>query len=207
MSNITKATELFAKLGASLPGDQDAATDSTRMRQRPGRQQFTDQASCEPEMHTIDLANYTHTLEDNDVVVFPRCIRVPRCGGCCGPSNLLSCMPSQISMREVRRALVKLTPLTGNRRESTILETIQVEQHDSCSCQCREKESDCDPVKHRYSPDKCKCICVNSLDQETCTHSEKWWDPRNCACKCRNVLHCSTGLVFSHQSCTCEIAR
>lgn len=216
LSNVTKASELLFKLGASSDSDETGGTGEPgdsgnidRQRQRPPRQSFTDQASCEPELHTIDLSNYTHNVDDNnnnELIIFPRCIRVTRCGGCCGPSNLLTCMPTKTSMLDVRRALVKLTPNKGARgRDTTTLGTIQVEQHDACSCQCREKQSDCDPVKHRYSHEKCKCICIDTQGQFECKHPDKWWDPRDCACKCRSILHCSTGLIFSNETCSCEV--
>ena len=179
--------------------------DRTRYRPSVRRPAFVNQAACEPEMRTIDLSEYTHTQVDPDVAVFPRCIRVPRCGGCCGPSDLLQCLPTKISIKEVPRVMQRLT-IGSKDSKNTITETIQVEYHDQCACQCRVQEKDCDPNRHQYHRDKCKCVCTNTRDEEECMrHRDKDWDPSECSCKCRTVKHCSTGLRFSHETCRCVV--
>lgn len=215
LANVTKAEDFFRILGVSVPSnigtggggsvDPNEPIPLDRTRQRPTRQTFIHQAACEPEMRTIDLSEYTHTSVDPDIAVFPRCIRVPRCGGCCGPSDLLQCLPTKVTIKEVPRVLQRLT-VASKDSKNTIQETVQVEYHESCSCQCRVQERDCDPSKHQYHRDKCKCMCVNTKDQSECmADPDKEWYPNDCSCMCRNVKKCSTGLRFSHDTCACEI--
>lgn len=95
--DMTSASEFFEALGAPEPFESE---DGGRER-RPSRVKFTDQAGCEPENRTIDLVNYTSTIDDPSVAIFPRCIRVPRCGGCCYPSHLFQCLPVKTSIKKV----------------------------------------------------------------------------------------------------------
>ena len=207
IGNLTRASDFFAALGAEEPLDPDSINNRSR---RPSRQAFTDKAGCEPEMRTINLSNFTNTIEDPDVAVFPECIRAPRCGGCCGPHNLIQCLPSKITLKDIKRAVVRLSGLADSRRkrESTLMETIQIEFHEECSCQCVQKENDCDPDKHDYQPfPSCKCACRDTSGQEDCVNqgSHRVWDSKDCSCRCRHQRHCSTGLRFSHETCRCEL--
>lgn len=97
--DMTSASEFFDALGAPEPFESE---DGGRER-RPSRVKFTDQAGCEPENRTIDLVNYTSTIDDPSVAIFPRCIRVPRCGGCCYPSHLFQCLPVKTSIKKVAK--------------------------------------------------------------------------------------------------------
>ena len=97
--DMTSASEFFEALGAPEPFESE---DGGRER-RPSRVKFTDQAGCEPENRTIDLVNYTSTIDDPSVAIFPRCIRVPRCGGCCYPSHLFQCLPVKTSIKKVAK--------------------------------------------------------------------------------------------------------
>ena len=95
--DMTRASDFFEALGAAEPLE---AEDGGRER-RPSRVKFTEQAGCEPENKTIDLINYTSTIDDPTVAIFPRCVRVPRCGGCCYPAHLFECLPTRTSIKKV----------------------------------------------------------------------------------------------------------
>lgn len=105
--DMTRASDFFAALGASEPLESD---DGGRER-RPSRAKFTDQAGCEPENKTIDLIAYTSTIDDPTVAIFPRCIRVPRCGGCCYPAHLFECLPTKTSIKKVNFNQIRDFPL------------------------------------------------------------------------------------------------
>lgn len=166
---------------------------------------FLKQASCEPEMRTMDLSSYTRTSLDPDTVAFPACIRVPRCGGCCGPSNLLQCLPTRTTIREVPRVLQRLNAGSKDQK-NTIEEKIEVEFHEACACQCRIQEKDCDLNTHVYDKETCSCRCPDSQAHATCLmNGKKTWDPSDCSCRCLHPRRCSTGLFFSHETCSCQM--
>lgn len=163
-----------------------------------------EEAACEPELRTIDLSEYTFTSRDPDIAVYPRCVRVPRCGGCCGPSDMLQCMPTNITMNNVM--LRKWSLNAKHAKKSMTQELVPIEYHESCACQCRIQEKDCDPEKQRYSKEKCKCMCLSSRDHKKCVmNPDKVWNPGDCTCKCRNIKRCSTGLKFNPDTCSCQI--
>lgn len=99
-------------------------------------------------------------------------------------------------------------PSTGRRRrESAVMETIDIEVHESCKCQCKVMESDCDDEKHIYRPELCSCMCSNIEEQNDCIARgfSHIWDSKDCICRCRNRRHCSTGLVFNEDECDCTL--
>lgn len=209
VKDLTRATDFFEALGASEPLE---AEDGGRER-RPSRVKFTDQANCEPENRTIDLINYTSTIDDPTVAIFPRCVRVQRCGGCCYPQHLFDCLPTKTSIKKVVRGMVKLNsaindPNTGRRRrESAVMETIDIEVHEACRCQCKVMESDCVDDRHVYRPETCSCQCLNQDEELNCVQKgfSHVWDAKDCVCKCRHRRHCSTGLVFDENDCDCVL--
>lgn len=122
-------------------------------------------------------------------------VRIKRCGGCC-TSERMECVPTKLSKVRVRRTSVRIRRSTP----SAVSETIQLDVHESCQCQCKIKESECDSSKHVY--ENCNCNCKNTEEQLNCIKTPtKIWDVKECACKCKNAYHCSTGLVYSHNTC------
>lgn len=207
LANATTPESFFSILGVDTSsytsntvtgsGPQVITSSAHRMHVR--------QAGCEPEWRTINLSEYTHTNLDVDTVAFPRCIRVPRCGGCCGPSDVLQCLPTKITTRDVSRVLQRLTPGSKDSK-NTIEEMVQVEYHEACACQCKIQEKDCDLNTHVYDKDLCMCRCPETSDQEKCmSHPAKYWNQAVCACVCKQTRRCSTGLAFSHESCSCQM--
>lgn len=65
--------------------------------------QMASQAVCSPELRTIELND---TGNESNVIFFPKCVRVNRCGGCCG-THFMECVPTKISFQSVRRAQIR----------------------------------------------------------------------------------------------------
>lgn len=165
------------------------------------------EAACEPEMKTIDLSEYTFTARDPDIAVYPRCVRAPRCGGCCGPSDLMQCSPTKVTIKNV--VLRKWSVSTGkhHRRPAKTVtqELVPVEFHDSCACQCRVQEKDCDSEKQEYSKERCKCVCRSRKEHRRClSNPDTVWNPSDCSCRCRASKKCSTGLKMNPDTCACQ---
>jgi hypothetical protein len=211
LAHVNNVDDFFRILDAREPIDPDSVFDKTiSMDRTKGHQKpsFTLNAVCEPTLVTISENASPETTQE---AIFPRCIKVLRCGGCCGSSDLLACTPTNVTYKEVKRARVRLQSRSmedisrGVKRDSFI-ETVYIEEHQACTCQCRELKEHCDPKKHVYHENRCRCICNNYSDEEDClTQKEKFWDNRDCSCRCKNVHECSTGLIFSQKTCRCEL--
>lgn len=181
---------------------QDAVPQERTARSYTPPTDILSEAACEPEMRTIDLSEYTFTARDPDIAVYPRCVRVPRCGGCCGPSDMLQCQPTKVSVNNV---VVRKWSAKHAKKVIT-QELVPLEYHDSCACQCRIQERDCDPEKQRYSKEKCKCLCLSSRDHKKCVmNPDKVWNPSDCTCRCRSIKRCSTGLKMNPDTCSCQV--
>ena len=215
MANGTQAEEFLQLMATAAKGLTSSPTSQAFVRHSPflpsslksssSSQHLLNEAACEPEMRTIDLSEYTFTSHDPDVAVYPRCIRVPRCGGCCGPSDMLQCAPTRVSVNNV--VLRKWS--ARSHKKSMSQELVPVEYHEECGCQCRIQAKDCDPVKQRYSKEKCKCVCLSSREHRRClADPDKVWSPSDCSCRCRSsAKHCSTGLKWNADSCSCQVIR
>ena len=62
-------------------------------------------AGCTPENITVPL----NQSSDPNVFIWPNCIRIERCGGCCN-HDLLQCQPREIEMKKFK---VTQTTLQG----------------------------------------------------------------------------------------------
>lgn len=49
-------------------------------------------ATCSPENETLSIP----TAPNRSEIYFPKCIKIPRCSGCC-PSDRLTCQPTETS--------------------------------------------------------------------------------------------------------------
>lgn len=207
LANASSPESFFHVLGVDMSeyNHPDVSFVDSQILHSTSKRVHVSQAACEPEWRTIDLQEYTHTNLDPDTVAFPKCIRVPRCGGCCGPSDVLQCLPTKVTVREVPRVLQRLT--TGSKDQKNVIEEmVQVEYHDSCACQCKIQEKDCDATTHVYDKDRCMCRCPDADEQEKCMSlPDKYWSHSDCACLCKQPRRCSTGLAFSHDSCSCQL--
>ncbi|RWS09095.1 vascular endothelial growth factor A-like protein, partial [Dinothrombium tinctorium] len=182
-SNISKAIDFLRTMGVDMTNEPIASRKYKN---------FADQAVCEPELRTVQLDG----SNSGESIMFPKCVRVKRCGGCC-VSERMECVPTRKSERDVRRTSIRIK---RSAPESSS-QTVKVEVHEECRCQCKVKESDCNLSIHTYQ--NCNCVCKNSEEQVQCfaQANAKYWDPAECKCKCLRTQQCSTGLVFSHATC------
>lgn len=54
-------------------------------------------ALCKPELTTVTI----NASSDPNIFLFPNCVRIERCGGCCN-HDLLECQPKEIVMKQMR---------------------------------------------------------------------------------------------------------
>jgi len=168
---------------------------------RVGGRSSAEQASCEPEVRTVELEV---PESDKSSLFFPKCVRVARCGGCCGLSHLLECVPTKVSQKTLRRAQIRVKRSANGRAVSEASQNIiKLDVHEECKCQCKVQESDCNSFIHKYKPELCRCECLNTNDEIECRKLSKTkiWDASDCKCKCKQIKLCSTGLSFSHDTC------
>jgi len=135
---------------------------------------YSEQATCQPEMRTVELPS-----NEPNSVFFPNCVRLPRCGGCCGLSEMLECVPTKISQKELTRARVRLKRSTsGKSLKEALPITIKVPVHEACKCKCKVQEDDCDLYFHNYDQESCKCVCKNQSEELACLRDSKnkVWD-------------------------------
>lgn len=162
---------------------------------------ITPPASCQPEMQVVELEKPVNGAS----FIWPPCVRVPRCGGCC-TSKLLSCLPVATSIYNVTVLHVVYNPQTPDAFVSQGTRIYSLEQHDRCSCNCKQDASSCG-VLQRFREDECRCVCTNQYQASLCTGPKKIWDSLDCACKCRRIMDCSTGSYFNPLECRCETSR
>lgn len=157
-------------------------------------------ATCRPEEQTVTIP----VTFPPDVVHHPRCVRVERCGGCCG-TDILSCEATEKTMVEVPVQKFRYLPDLG-KLNFTEQEHVLVERHTKCECRCRVKEGDCLKKVQEYRESECACVCKDKEAQRRCEGSGplKVWDPVHCYCACRNVRECSSGYRFNFDECSCQ---
>lgn len=140
------------------------------------------------------------TSSDGNEIYFPKCVRVPRCGGCCDISDRMHCVATKVSYKEVKRAKIRIRRSAVPAASS---QSVKIEIHEECRCQCKVKQEECKADKHSYSSELCKCVCHNSQEEINCRSMapKKVWDNDSCTCKCRQQTHCPSKTSFSHQEC------
>ncbi|KAI1295576.1 hypothetical protein HDE_05649 [Halotydeus destructor] len=199
LSGMSKAEDFLNTLGIDDITDLEGYD---RSRIGPARQVISDQAGCEPEVQTVALPEPKDIMDGS--IVFPKCVKVPRCGGCCGPSHLIECIPVKVNEREIRRIIVSLKRKHG--RQSRTIETLFVSEHEECQCQCKIQPRDCDTRTQIYLKDECKCACLDIRAELECSKQSplKLWNSTSCSCQCAKSKVCSTGFEFNQDSCRCD---
>lgn len=150
---------------------------------------------------------------------FPSCVLIKQCGGCCAHTGT-SCTPTDESEKEVT---IKKTKFTGGSKLQAMGDiTVTVKEHNRCKCQCKKTASDCNSLQ-KFIANQCRCECSNIHEAEECAKVRdtrilsslmlnqtyfqdplKLFDPKNCACVCRDERDCQTGYEFEQHSCTCQ---
>ncbi|CAG2116070.1 unnamed protein product, partial [Medioppia subpectinata] len=193
-SHATDVNQLLEEFGVIISG-------------RLKGQSYGEQAVCAPELRAVEL----ESPEGNqNSIFFPKCVRIKRCGGCCGPSRLLECTPTKKSYKIIKRAHIRIRRSVDGRAVPNLSQhSTNVEEHEECRCECRVKQTDCDPYIHKYRPELCKCECLNTKDQMECrlNNAYRVWDSSECRCKCIHTKLCSTGLHFDDHTCRVECVQ
>ncbi|CAG2173078.1 unnamed protein product [Oppiella nova] len=190
-SHMTDVNDLLQELGLVITG---------RLRGSA----YGVQAVCAPELRTVELEDSPDG--DHNSIYFPKCVRIKRCGGCCGASQLLECSPTKKSYKTVRRAHIRMKRSADGRPLPNLSHhSVSVEEHEECGCQCRVGPQQCDPFLHRYRLELCRCECLNARDQLECKSlgTYRIWDSSECRCKCIVTKLCSTGYYFDDHTCSC----
>ncbi|XP_054709599.1 platelet-derived growth factor subunit A-like [Uloborus diversus] len=159
-------------------------------------------ANCQTEDQIVELEK----PDDPSLILWPSCVRVKRCGGCC-TSTMLTCQPTNTTVVNVTVMLLKYRPDTGKPFENPVTRVYSLEQHEKCACFCKEKSEHCNQNVHLYSESACRCYCPNQEEALRCTGRKKIWSNTECKCKCRQIRPCSTGALFSSSACRCEVSR
>lgn len=171
-------------------------------RGRPGRGDeeeivpYAQPALCKPELTLVNLNEST----DPNIFIFPNCIRIERCGGCCN-HDLLECQPRDIEMQKMR--LIQTT-FQGANYEHVGEVVVSVEKHKTCQCGCKIKEHHCNDRQY-YVSNLCRCECTDKNQEAECKRRpyDRFWDPDRCECRCKNKIDCSTGMRFDPNTCRC----
>lgn len=109
--------------------------------------------------------------------VFPPCINIHRCDGCC-PINE-NCVAIQSD--ELKLSDVVVINMDKGKYQDNI---ITVQNHTSCECQCIWKtDEDCQKENPNFikNPDACECICPEEM---ICSNFHEF-DQETCSCKCK----------------------
>ncbi|CAL1294414.1 unnamed protein product [Larinioides sclopetarius] len=158
-------------------------------------------ATCEPEEQVVELER----PGNGALYLWPPCVRVRRCGGCC-TSKMLTCSPIATSLYNVTVLQVLYNPQKPDSFENQGTNVFSLEQHDRCSCKCKQNASSCSS-RQRFREDECRCACINQEESARCIGPKRIWDTSDCTCKCRKILDCSTGSFFNPLKCRCETGR
>ncbi|XP_013387286.1 vascular endothelial growth factor D [Lingula anatina] len=137
---------------------------------------------CIPEQTAVAL----NEGSDPNVLTFPVCVKVSRCGGCCG-SETTTCGPSPGGTVTVSKRVMKFegTAYNLNNLKYIGAETKLIEEHTACQCQCKVKAGDCNPAVHIYDQDNCRCKC--KVPQISCS-SGMVWDDSTCRCISKDTV-------------------
>lgn len=153
---------------------------------------------CNPREMTVAIPRDP----DPNVVLWPSCTRVMRCGGCC-PSELFDCEPIETVTTTVGVLKSKL-PYPGSQRFDYLgVMFIPIEKHVRCEPKCKVKAIHCNPMQNYFEND-CRCVCKNQNLASHCP-SHKVWSDDQCACVCpnRNTARCFGFQTFNEDTCTC----
>ncbi|XP_071087814.1 vascular endothelial growth factor D-like [Haliotis cracherodii] len=210
LSRITNITELFRAVDMKMNGRRveieevlpNLGSSDGRVYVTAGAAEFAFPDECSPRLMTVEIPrDMTH---DVNVMTWPTCTRVMRCGGCCA-NSMLQCAPR--SSRPKRITVLK-TLLFESNLPDLLMEwdgthEVTVEEHLECVVTCRLTANDCNK-RQRFDSFECSCTCRRHL---TCYPYQRW-DIETCTCVCIEPEHeCEDGLTYSPRTCSCIINR
>ncbi|XP_041359024.1 vascular endothelial growth factor A-like [Gigantopelta aegis] len=167
-------------------GEQVYASDAYR---RP----ISDE--CGPRLTTVKIPR---ELGDHNIIYFPKCTPIERCGGCCAEDKH-KCHPTRTETVEIHVLTARIPHPGAGHFAWAGIRTVHFERHLACGPACKITREDCN-VTQTYNKMDCSCRCYY---QRPCFPLQTW-DEATCSCKCRTVLNCSPS-TFNPETCQCEI--
>ena len=129
-----------------------------------------------------------------EALFYPYNVLVNKCSGSCNtlddPMAKL-CVPNivkRVNMK-VYNFLMRLN------------ETRNVLWHESCKCVCRLNSSVCNS-KQIWNSDTCKCDCNEDFAGIMTCNKRYMWNPSTCACECD--MWCKPGQYLDYKNCVCK---
>ncbi|KAK3747097.1 hypothetical protein RRG08_046484 [Elysia crispata] len=157
---------------------------------------FATPDGCSPRNLSVRVDNVMRLSASSRL--YPKCIQMPRCGGCCG-IPYVDCVPLLV-VKDIY-SLVEISISDGSLR---VVGTypVEVERHVSCYCVCSLSDEKCAPHK-KFNSAACSCICP---PKRVHCYPPKMYDPHTCGCVCDSVQNCceSSGVcnfAFNHDTC------
>lgn len=132
------------------------------------------QTGCIPEKRSVNLP-----VSSNETV-YPSCVRLNQCGGCC-ENELKECQPDpEKSVEHI--FTVRVIP-KFERNPRAVMKNITLFEHHACQCVCKYKATDC-PAHKIYNKDTCRCDCPNNVQEilECNNQDNQRWNSTLCEC-------------------------
>ncbi|KAL8606233.1 hypothetical protein ACOMHN_012865 [Nucella lapillus] len=162
---------------------------------------------CSPRNTTVRLRLMD---QDPNVVIYPECTRVERCGGCT-PTPYLACEPlyKEMVVLQVLKARYSYPGAISMNMEGVA--PVQVERHLTCRATCTLTQEDCGG-NSRFVPHLCRCQCQS---YKHC-NSRQEWNNVKCKCECPDEVSCCSHdkagvqnrrcpMFFDHNFCECTL--
>lgn len=141
--------------------------------------------------------------------VFPPCVLLKRCTGCCFLRNLMTCKPQKRKMTTVDYVYV-YSP-TGHPADTTHrFESTLMEEHLECECECIKTPDSCDPERQTWDPNTCECSCRPAYQESElkCPKPYYKFDKGTCQCVCNvGKDDCPPHKKWSQSECGCVCKR
>ena len=129
-----------------------------------------------------------------EALFYPYNLLVNKCSGSCNTLNnpmAKLCVP-----KIIKRANMKVYNLL-----MMLNETRRALWHESCKCVCRLNSSVCNS-KQIWNSDTCKCDCNEDFAGIINCTKGYTWNPSTCECQCD--MWCKPGQYLDHKNCVCK---
>jgi len=163
---------------------------------------------CDPK--PVCITNpLTETLSGSNQIVFPPCINIHECGGCC-PQNEI-CKP--VSFDNLKLTKVGVINIMENGQMNFVEKIVEVKNHTGCECQCQwQTDDDCKAVNPGYVKDEHACGCVCPKELQCSAYHE--FDKTTCKCVCNREKYgkiettCKNrNMKWNDNICRCEALK
>ncbi|XP_077984267.1 uncharacterized protein LOC144438913 [Glandiceps talaboti] len=163
---------------------------------------------------------------DPYVYIWPPCVELHRCGGCCN-NELFSCEATTTANVDVKVYRSQFDPeypdVIKIERVATFTMTnetscacsckvklhhcnLGIHRHENCQCVCIQTDRDC-PVRKVWDDGICDCVCRAPPEDRFCYSKKKSWNNNTCRCECRRHDTCEVGYIWNSVKCRCERER